>query len=94
MDFLFAKELTNVGFKAALKSPIFCNRVIFCNKIFFWSKIMVANISLILSSKGFILSSKVNKVDFKGSKGFLENIIVISSKSKLKVIKNEFNRIW
>ena len=55
---------------------------------------MVANISLILGSKGFILSSKVNKVDFKGSEGFLENIIVISSKSKLKVIKNEFNGIW
>ena len=55
---------------------------------------MVANISLILGSKGFILSSNINKVDFKGSKGFLENIMVISSKSKLKVIKNEFDRIW
>ena len=40
-----------------------------------------------------ILSSKVNEVDFKGSKGFLKNITVVFGKSKLKVIKNEFNRI-
>ena len=42
----------------------------------------------------FILSSKINKVDFESSEGFLENIMVVSGKSKLKVIKNEFNRIW
>ena len=41
-----------------------------------------------------ILSSKVNKVDFKSLEGFLENIMVVSSKSKLEVIKNKFNRIW
>ena len=41
-----------------------------------------------------ILSSKVNKVDFKGSEGFLEKATVVSSKSNLKVIKNKFDRIW
>ena len=40
-----------------------------------------------------ILSCKVNKVDFKSLEGFLENIMVVSGKSKLEVFKNEFNRI-
>ena len=41
-----------------------------------------------------ILCSKVNKVDFKCSEGFLEKVVVVSSKSSLKVIKNKFDRIW
>ena len=41
-----------------------------------------------------ILSNKVNKVDFKGSEGFLEKVTMVSSKIGLKVIKNKFNRIW
>ena len=41
-----------------------------------------------------ILSNKVNKVDFKCSKGFLEKVAVVSSKSSLKVIKNKFDGIW
>ena len=41
-----------------------------------------------------ILCSKVNKVDFKCSKGFLEKVAVVSTKSSLKVIKNKFDRIW
>ena len=40
----------------------------------------------------FILSSKVNKVDFESSKSLLKNITVVFDKSILKVIKNEFNR--
>ena len=106
MDILFAKELTKVGIicniwivnKMASKSLIFWNNDIFWNKVwnkiifwsngFFWNKVsIVACISL-------ILSSKVNKVDFKSLESFLENIIVVSGKSKLKVIKNEFNKIW
>ena len=42
----------------------------------------------------FILSSKVNKVDFESSESLLKNITVVFGKSKLKVIKNEFNRSW
>ena len=41
-----------------------------------------------------ILSNKINKVDFKCSKGFLEKFAVVSSISSLKVIKNKFDRIW
>ena len=41
-----------------------------------------------------ILSSKVKKMDFKCSKGFLEKFTVVSGKSNLKVIKNKFDRIW
>ena len=40
-----------------------------------------------------ILSSKVNKVDFKCSKGFLEKFAVVSGIGSLKVIKNKFDRI-
>ena len=56
--------------------------LIFWNNIgIFWSKVsIVACISL-------ILSSKVNKVDFKCSKGFLEKFAVVSGISSLKVIK-------
>ena len=36
-----------------------------------------------------ILSNKVNMVDFKVSEGLLEKIMVVSSKSKLKAIKDE-----
>ena len=41
-----------------------------------------------------ILSSKVNKVDFKCLKGSPEKVAVVSSTSSLKVIKNKFDRIW
>ena len=42
----------------------------------------------------FILSNEVNKMDFKVSESFLEKIMVVSNKIKLKAIKDEFNRIW
>ena len=42
----------------------------------------------------FILSSKVNKVDFEGSKSLLKNLMVFFDKGRLQVIKNEFNKGW
>ena len=41
-----------------------------------------------------ILSNKVNKMDFKCSKGFLEKFLVVPGISNLKVIKNKFDEIW
>ena len=41
-----------------------------------------------------IFSSKVNKVDFKCLKGFLEKFVVVSDVNNLKVIKNKFDGIW
>ena len=95
MDILFAKELTKVGIicdiwivnKMASKSLIFWNKVIFWIKGFFRNKVSI------VACINFILSSKVNKVDFESLEGFVKNIMVVFSKSKLKVIKNEFNRI-
>ena len=90
MDFLFTKELTSVeiiGFICNI-NRIASISLIFWNKIgIFWSKVsIVACISL-------ILSSKVNKVDFKCSKGFLEKFAMVPGVSSLKVIKNKFDRI-
>ena len=84
MDFLFAKELTDVRIicniwmvnKMASKSLIFWNKNIFWNEVwnkvifrskdFFWNKVsIVAYIS-------FILSSKINKVDFESLEGFFK----------------------
>ena len=44
----------------------------------------------------FILSSKVNKVDFESSKSLLKNLMAFFEKGRLQVIENEFNRssLW
>ena len=93
MDFLFAKGLTSIGIIVFICNIWLVNKMasislIFWNNIgIFWSKVsIVACISL-------ILSSKVNRVDFKCSKGFLEKFVMVPGVSSLKVIKNKFDRI-
>ena len=42
----------------------------------------------------FILSSKINKVDFESLEDFFKQGTIVSGKSIIEIIKNIFYEIW